>query len=33
MDPYPPTIVEWNNVNWCTIDNGVLTVRGAIAKP
>lgn len=33
MNPYPPTIVEWNNVNWCTIDNGVLTVRGAIAKP
>lgn len=33
MDPYPPTIVEWNNVNWCTIENGSLVVHGAIPKP
>jgi hypothetical protein len=33
MNPTPPTIMEWNNVNWCTIDNGTLTVRGAIARP
>lgn len=33
VNPTPPTIVEWNNVNWCTIENGVLVVHGAIAKP
>jgi hypothetical protein len=33
INPYPPTIVEWNNVNWCTIENGALVIHGAIAKP
>lgn len=33
INPYPPTIVEWNNVNWCTIENGTLVTHGAIAKP
>ena len=33
MNPFPPTIVEWNNVNWCTIENGQLVIHGAIPQP
>ncbi len=33
LDPGRPTIVEWTNVSWCTIENGQLVVHGPLAAP
>lgn len=33
FNPYPPEIVEWNNVYWCTIEDGKLVKHGEIPKP
>ena len=33
LNPFPPTIAEWNNVNWCTIENGELVVHGSLSPP
>ena len=33
LDPYRPAILEWTNVNWCTIENGQLIVHGPVAAP
>ena len=33
MNPFPPTIVEWTNVSWCTIENGQLVKHGPVARP
>ncbi|HEX8182588.1 MAG TPA: hypothetical protein VF575_03220 [Candidatus Saccharimonadales bacterium] len=33
LSPYTPSIMEWNNVNWCTISNGNLVVHGSIPRP
>ena len=33
LNPTPPVIQQWENVNWCTIENGALVVHGAIARP
>ncbi len=33
LDPTRPTITTWNNVRWCTIENGQLMVHGLIPAP
>ncbi len=33
MSPGTPAIQQWENVNWCTIENGALVVHGAIPRP